>query len=683
MAPGVNPPDAADVSLAAHFIASLGFQPRPGVGSGVRMADVFVSYARTAAQQARQVTEALKALGYSIWIDEQLPAHGNYSHVIEDELNQARAVLVLWSAEAAKSDWVMDEAERGREQHKLVQASLDKTRLPMPFGRIQCADLAGWSGGAEATGWRQIISSISDLTGVASPAAPSAPANRPVAQPAEPLLAVLAFDNLSGDPEMVYFSDGVSEEIQQTVARGADLKVIGRTSSFQFRGADKAAAHVGAKLGATHVLDGSVRRSGSRVRISAQLIECAKATTLWSDRFDGDLTDAFALQDEIAAAVALALRRRFAPSAEARPTDPKAYDLFLRAGTLSLGGREQDRIGRTASGAEMLEQAVVLAPAFARAWAELALARAVLLRRAPASFPELTAAKVREAAQTALALDPGAGVAYVALGHLAPFGGYEERETLFKKALAASPNDPGILNEVAHLLRVVGRTREALSIFERASDLDPLYWPAAMSRADALHDVGRRQEALRAEDECLARWPDTPGIVNDAIVHTAEDQDWSRFDALVARARERGFDSPRLLALIEYFEHLRCPDPSYVERTLRAASLELERTGTVLIGQLLELHSLGAVDETFDLVDRASFAHMFDPDGPPPLGGSFTPAAMWLALYEPMRRDRRFVDFCAKLGLCDYWVKSGRWPDCADASVLPYDFKAECRRQAA
>ena len=94
--------------------------------------------------------------------------------------------------------------------------------------------------------------------------------------PAEPLLAVLAFDNLSGDAEMAYFSDGVSEEILQTVARGAELKVIGRGSSFQFRGRDKAAAHVAAALKATHVLDGSVRRSGNKVRIAANLIECER-----------------------------------------------------------------------------------------------------------------------------------------------------------------------------------------------------------------------------------------------------------------------------------------------------------------------------------------------------------------------------------------------------------------------
>ena len=646
------------------------------------MSDVFVSYARSTEKQGQAAAGALRALGYSVWIDDQLPAHRNYSHVIEEELDRAKAVLVVWSAEAARSDWVMDEAERAREQRKLVQIRLDKTRLPMPFGQIQCVDLSGWTGDPDAPGWRVAAASIAELTGTSARLPLSRPtASSGPAQTAEPVLAVLAFDNLSGDSEMVYFSDGVSDEIQQTVARGADLKVIGRASSFQFRGADKAAAHVGAELGATHVLDGSVRRSGARVRISAQLVECAKATTLWSDRFDGDLTDAFALQDEIALAVASALKKTFAPSVKARPIDPRAYDLYLRSGALFLEGREQDRIERAALGTEMLEQAVERAPAFARGWAALALARAILLRRAPSRFPGLTAARVREAAETALALDPGAGVAYEALGHLAPFGGYQEREILFEKALAASPSDPGILNEIAHLLRVVGRTREALAIFEQASALDPLYWPAAASRADALTDVGRREEARRAEDECLERWPDVPAIVNDAIVHAAEDQDWNRFDALVGRARDRGFDSPRLREMVEYYEHLRRPDPAFVERTLSAATQDLARTGTIPINRFLALHSLGAEQETFELIEQASFADMFEPDGPPPAGG--TPAVMWLPLYAPMRRDRRFVVLCAKLGLCDYWGKSGRWPDCADPGVLPYDFKAECRRMAA
>ena len=124
---------------------------------------------------------------------------------------------------------------------------------------------------------------------------------------AQCLLAVLAFDNLSGDAELDYFSDGMSDEIRDTVSRGGNLKVIGRASSLQFRGCDKAAANVAAQLRATHVLDGSVRRSGARVRISTELVECATEVSLWSKRFDRDLSDIFALQDEIACAVALAL----------------------------------------------------------------------------------------------------------------------------------------------------------------------------------------------------------------------------------------------------------------------------------------------------------------------------------------------------------------------------------------
>jgi TolB-like protein len=139
----------------------------------------------------------------------------------------------------------------------------------------------------------------------------------PGAASALPILAVLAFDNLSDDADMAYFSDGTSEEILQTVARGASVSVVGRSSSFQFRGVNKNARHVATELNATHVLDGSVRRNGSRVRIFAQLIECVAQTTLWSDRFDGDLSDIFALQDEIAAAVAGALKVVFARTGRA------------------------------------------------------------------------------------------------------------------------------------------------------------------------------------------------------------------------------------------------------------------------------------------------------------------------------------------------------------------------------
>ena len=145
---------------------------------------------------------------------------------------------------------------------------------------------------------------------------------RPVlalAPAAAPRLAVLAFDTLCEGEDMAWFSTGVSEEILQTVASGVALEVIGRGSSFHFRGAEKSASHVAAALNVTHLLDGSVRRLGPTVRISAQLIECAGQTALWSDRFDRELSDPLAVQDEIAGAVAAALAIVFAPRQPRQP----------------------------------------------------------------------------------------------------------------------------------------------------------------------------------------------------------------------------------------------------------------------------------------------------------------------------------------------------------------------------
>ena len=155
-------------------------------------------------------------------------------------------------------------------------------------------------------------------TGPARVAAPCEPTGS--AEATEPRLAVLAFENLCDGEDMAWFSNGVSEEILQTVASGAALKVIGRGSSFQFRGAEKSASHVAAALNVTHLLDGSVRRSGPTVRVSAQLVECADQTTLWSGRFDRELSDFLAVQDEIARAVAAALAMVLGPRETRWPT---------------------------------------------------------------------------------------------------------------------------------------------------------------------------------------------------------------------------------------------------------------------------------------------------------------------------------------------------------------------------
>ena len=654
------------------------------------MSDVFISYARSTADQAQQVAEALRALGYGVWRDDDLPAHRAYAEVIEERLAAARAVVVIWSAEAAKSEWVQSEADQARAARKLVQLTLDGAKLPMPFDRIQCADLVGWTGDLEAPGWRKVAASVADLLAARDPAAiPVQPPAVAGSKSTAPLLAVLPFDNLSGDPEMAYFSDGVSEEIQQTVARTTTLQVIGRGSSFQFRGPDKAAAHVAAALDATHVLDGSVRRAGPKVRISAQLVECTRGVTLWSERFDRDLSDIFALQDEIAAAVAAALNAAFARATPFGRIDPAAYELFLRAKAHPFS---PDDPAPTLDRLQMLDQVVIAAPDFSAAWAEVALARVQMLRWWPDRRPiGLTRASVIDAAETALRLDPGAAAAYVALAYLEPFAAYARKEGFEAKGLAAAPNHPRALVGWGTFCYLVGRYREGLGYTSKAKEIDPLSENATFWTGCMLPASGRYPESRDLWAEALARAPETGRYWFGAFYIAAGNGDWVGWDdllvrwgAMLAELGERRLPGGMVVRdQINFGRELRTPDPARLARRIERARQSLASTGTVDLSIITALAALGAVDEVYELVEKASFAHMFDPDGPPPSQGNNPGHIFDLPANRLLLSDPRFVGLCAKLGLVDYWTKTERWPDCADEGVLPYEFKAEARRLAA
>ena len=169
------------------------------------MSDVFVSYARSTEGQAMKVESALRNAGHGVWRDADLPAHRTYADVIEERLKAAKAVVVLWSAEAAKSQWVRAEADAARELGTLVQASVDGTVPPMPFNQIQCADLKDWSGDEDASGWRKLLASVATLAGDKVE-----PFRSSTSRPRKKSVCVLPFHNMSGDAEQEYFSDGIS-----------------------------------------------------------------------------------------------------------------------------------------------------------------------------------------------------------------------------------------------------------------------------------------------------------------------------------------------------------------------------------------------------------------------------------------------------------------------------------------
>src|SRR5579864_3802698 len=331
------------------------------------MSDIFISYARSTAAKAQAIGEALRGLGYGVWRDDEIPAHRAYADVIQERLAAAKAVLVIWSAEAASSEWVRSEAEHARSQRKLVQLSVDRAPLPMPFDQTQCADLMGWSGDLEAPGWKKVVASIAELVSRGGATKGAAPTQKPIS------ICVLPFANMSDDPQQEYFSDGVSEDIITDLSKVSALDITARNTAFTFKGKSIDVRDVARQVGVSHVLEGSVRKAGGRVRITAQLIDGASGNHLWAERYDRDLTDIFALQDEISEAIVGALKLKLLPeerkAIESRGTDnADAYNLYLMARSHSLTGnsgdpRQQEAIER------LTRRAVNLDPGYAQAWA--------------------------------------------------------------------------------------------------------------------------------------------------------------------------------------------------------------------------------------------------------------------------------------------------------------------------
>ncbi len=224
-----------DLCLACPPLPLDKVTQRSGARSPTRMSDIFISYARSTEGQARQVAEALRAMGYGVWRDDEIPAHRAFSEVIEERLRASKAVVVVWSADATASEWVRSEATLARADRKLVQLSVDGTKPPMPFEQIQCADLAGWEGDASHPGWARVTASVRDLVGAASaPERPSKPAPRSLT--GRLAVCVLPFANMSGDPEQEYFSDGISEDIITDLSKVSALSVVARNTAFGFKG---------------------------------------------------------------------------------------------------------------------------------------------------------------------------------------------------------------------------------------------------------------------------------------------------------------------------------------------------------------------------------------------------------------------------------------------------------------
>ena len=459
------------------------------------MAHVFVSYARSDVDLAAEVADGLREAGYEVWRDDELPAHRAYAEVIEERVNAASAVVVLWSAESAKSQWVRAEADTGRSAGTLVQASLDGNIPPMPFNQIQCADLKDWDGQRTSPGWRKLLASVAELAG---PVETKSRNHRPSALAVS--ICVLPFQNMSGDMEQEYFSDGISEDITTDLSKVSSLEVIARNTAFTFKGQSVNVCEVAKKLDVTHVLEGSVRKVGDRVRITAQLIDGRTGGHVWADRYDRDLTDIFTIQDEISQAIVRALKVKLLPeerkAIEQRGTnDPEAYSLYLLARQYWIAGnigdqRREERVMRICS------RAVEIDPYYARAWALLAFAQSNLRYVFRCQVDDGFAA-----AHSALTIDPGIAEAHCPLvRRLEDRRCYEDADAEIEKALRLDPESWEVNKEAARVRFRQRRLDEAAQLLEKAvsvMETDVHAWARLVTCYNALGD--RRAKKAAAE----------------------------------------------------------------------------------------------------------------------------------------------------------------------------------------
>lgn len=432
------------------------------------MSDVFVSYARSDEAAAVVTSDALRSSGYRVWRDDELPAHRAYAEVIEERLREAKAVVVLWSADAAASQWVRAEADAARGLRTLIQVSIDGTSPPMPFNQIQCADLEDWNGELDHAGWRKLAASVATLIG----SHPSAGKPKTVrSSRREVSVCVLPFLNMSGEAEQEYFSDGISEDITTDLSKVSALEVIARNTAFQFKGKSIDVAEVAKKLGVSHVLEGSVRKAGGRVRITAQLIEGSSGGHIWAERYDRDITDIFAIQDEISKAIVAALKIKLLPdekkAIEHRGTaEVDAYNLYLMARQYWITGdfgdpRREEKVIRICA------RSIEIDPNYAQAWALMALAQANLHH---GFVRDEVVSDGAAAAQRALEIDPKIAEAHLPMAwRLAEQGRHDEANAELAIALKLSPDSWEVNKEAARLFYRQRRPDEAAKHLEKAA----------------------------------------------------------------------------------------------------------------------------------------------------------------------------------------------------------------------
>jgi TolB-like protein/Flp pilus assembly protein TadD len=473
-------------------------------------------------------------------------------------------------------------------------------------------------------------------------------------QPSVLSVAVLPFLNLSRDLDQEFFSDGMTEEITAALAQVKGLRVVGRTSAFQFKGGAKDLRAIGHALGATHLIEGSVRKAGNRVRITAQLIRAEDDTHLWAQNYDRELIDVFAVQEEIAQAIAGALHVPLGLQVGERLVshrigDTESYEDYLRARALFRARSMTQAIA-------VLEPVTARNATYTPAWGLLASAYTLVsvfnssLRIDPEDqarrATQLALAKAERAAQQAITIDAANSTGHAGLGFVRYVQGrWSEAEILFKRALSLDPNDPDALHIYGNMLADAGYTKEALQLRHKLQRLEPFVPIYNVSTAGMLQIDGQNAAAIALLE---ATSPEAVGGFYRNVL-------LARAYAAVGRF-EQAADTLMLIksALVS--------DQSVEDaaRLIRSGGLKAPpQQLPSLQGELGFVYAhCGADDRLLDFTEREiQIGYFFD-----------LRDTVWLPNAAPARKTHRFKVLMRKSGLVDYWRLRG-WPDLCRAAA--------------
>jgi len=645
------------------------------------MSTVFLSYCRSDQADAARLAAALTAAGLDVWWDHLIEGGAAFARRIESALEGADAVVVLWSARSIESDWVLDEAARGRDLRKLVPASLDGTPSPLGFRQYQTVDLVRWREGGDEAPLQALVRAVSAMGAGAKtdglrsaphnpepmPARGGGPANAArrrlmlgalAAVPAlgggfyawrhfaggsavviDNSVAVLPFNNGSEDAAQAYFSDGLSEEVRSTLTRNLALRVMAKSSSSRFATDPRDATEIAGELGVSYLLRGRVRRQDDEVRVSVNLIDGRTGFDRWAESFDGRLSDAFQVQSDIAYAVANALSAfvggnrddRDGLAAVGGTTDPIALDAYLRGRTLY--DLSSDEASERAA-LQAFDDALASDPSFAAAHAARARSLTTIANQygSPDENVGLYAEAVA-AAERAIALAPALAEAHSTLGFTRFQGQLDARGARepFQESRRLGAGEATVLTRFAQYAARCGRHDEARDALEPALVRDPLN-PLIHRAAGGIAYAGKRfADAIPPLEKALTMNPKLTrahAAIGDARLNLGD------IDGAIAAYANEPVADMRFAGLA--VAHRRAGRDDEAD----AAMGELRALGDrVLYQQAQALAEARAIDEAFDALERAHA-----------LRDSGLIYARNDPFLDPLRGDARFNALLERLG---------------------------------